>query len=75
MAKKFYAVKEFAADERALMEAYAEGLQQGLNNAQYGCSNPEPSRVRTEAVPVTGGYAAAIQHGSWTEDGDIRWWD
>lgn len=68
----FYAIRSF--ENESEMQAYAAGLQEGIN---FECQpGSEPCRVRTEhnmlSDPDTR-WSAFIQSGHYSNDGNIVW--
>ena len=70
--KNVKALKTFST--RELAEVYREGCEAGLAHAPeaYGCSQPEPVRVRIESVPWRM-HSVYIEVGYYTVNGGIVW--
>ena len=58
-------------DSLELANAYIDGCQAGLNNAPYGCSHPDPVRVRYEQDPIDKKHRVYIQHGYFNSAGEM----
>ena len=63
------ALKTFESKEEA--DIYAAGCQAGLNHAPYGCSHPDPVRVRKETDALTGVHSVYIEWGRYDGEGNI----
>ena len=65
-----FAHKTFEDENQA--EAYRQGLEAALVHAPYGCSYPEPTRVRRE-YNIDGKIHIYFEVGYWDRNANAQW--